>query len=59
MTIYAHGHTLFIESAVAADVMLVSADGKMDMLKVIPGTNTFMIQQAGVYLVGRKKVIIW
>ena len=59
MTIYAHGHSLFIESAVAADVMLVSADGKMDMLKVIPGTNTFMIQQAGVYLVGRKKVIIW
>ena len=39
--------------------MLVSADGKMDMLKVIPDTNTFMIQQAGVYLVGRKKVIIW
>ena len=51
-------HQLVIESPAAATVQLVSTDGVSRSLQLQPGVNRFYIKNAGVYILGRKKIII-
>ena len=58
MKVYTDGHDLCIDSNVDVVLQLVSLDGKTTPLVVKQGTNRFYIEQSGVYIVNKQKVVI-
>ncbi|MGM9832199.1 MAG: leucine-rich repeat protein [Candidatus Limisoma sp.] len=58
MSIYAEGKLLHIDSPRAAVVPMTTVDGKVTLLNVVEGENTFAIGAPGFYIVGRTKVLV-
>ena len=58
LKIYANGRNLHIVSDIETTVLLASMDGTAVLLSVNVGDNIFPIEQPGVYLVNRQKIII-
>ena len=59
LIIYSIGQQLFIESPCATTKYLVAVDGKNMLLNILPGKNSFYIDNKGVYVVDGKKVVIY
>jgi hypothetical protein len=58
MKVYAEGRTLHIDSPDATSVQMVSSDGIVSYLSVSAGSNTFNIENAGLYIINHQKVVI-
>lgn len=56
--IYAIGRTLYVNSPKATQLQLVAIDGRTMMLDIVEGRNTYNIDNAGVYIIDNKKIII-
>ena len=58
MSIYAEGNVLHIDSPRACTVPMTTVDGRITVLQVAEGSNTFTVGAPGLYIVGRTKVAI-
>ena len=58
MSIYAEGNVLHIDSPRACTMPMTTVDGRITVLQVAEGSNTFTVGAPGLYIVGRTKVAI-
>ena len=56
--IYSRGMTIIIESPANGVVSVTYIDGKVTWLKVRAGTNIYEMNERGMYVVGRKKILL-
>ncbi len=58
LTIRTEGHNIYVKSAADTTLRLVSIDGTARTLNIVAGENVFCIENAGLYIIAGRKVVI-